>query len=100
MLTRKLTPLPSIALLALGLVAAVPLGAPAAAAREMAVTVYNQDLAVVRDTREVELRAGRTELRFSDVAARIDPTSVHLAGPLEVLEQNFSYDLASADTIL
>ncbi len=71
-----------------------------AEARQLSVTVYNQNLGVVRDTRTVELVKGESMLKVVDVAAQIDPTSVHLRGPLEVLEQNFSYDLASADAIL
>jgi hypothetical protein len=74
--------------------------ATAAGARELAVTVYNEDLGVVRDRRSVEVKSGRTELRVSDVAAQIDPTSVHLSGDLRVVEQNYAFDLASADKIL
>jgi hypothetical protein len=74
--------------------------ATAAIARETAVTVYNHDLAVIRDRRDIEVAAGSSELRFTDVAARIDPTSVHLSGPLTVIEQNFSFDLANAEKIL
>jgi len=61
-------------------------------------TVYNQNLALVKDTRPFELKDGLNELRFDDVAALIDPTSVQvtsLSVPTEtrVLEQNFEYDL-------
>ncbi len=85
-----------------GVAVALILAATAApaAARELAVTVYNQDLGVVRDRRQVEVTAGRSALRITDVAARIDPTSVHLTGELAVIEQNYAFDLASADKIL
>ncbi len=64
-------------------------------------TVYNNDLALVRDSRTFDLTKGETDLEVLDVAARIDPTSVHLTGEgVQVLEQNFEYDLASADRIL
>lgn len=65
------------------------------------VTIYNDNLALVRDTRVFELGSGVTETTVSDVAALIDPTSVLLAGDdVHVLEQNFEYDLAGAERIL
>jgi len=72
----------------------------AAQKRELAVTVYNDNLGVVRDRRTVEVDKGRTTLRVTDVAAQIDPTSVHLTGDLAVIEQNYAFDLASAEKIL
>ncbi len=89
--------------------AAIALGAVTAAsapavARELTVTVYNQDLALVKDVRTLEAGSGRQTVRFTDVSAMIDPTSVHLTpksgGALTVLEQNFQYDLVSAEKIL
>lgn len=76
-----------------------------ALAREVQVTVYNNNLGLVRDVRDLDLRAGRDTLSLSDVAAQIDPTSVHLQsidriGGIAVLEQNYRYDLASPDRIL
>lgn len=76
-----------------------------ASAREVQITVYNDDLGLVRDVRDVELAAGPGSLSVTDVAARIDATSVHLKsltreGGLTVLEQNYRYDLASPDRIL
>jgi hypothetical protein len=79
--------------------------AGAAAARELQITVYNSDLGLVRDVREIEPPAGGGEVSVADVAARIDPTSVHLQsltreGGITVLEQNYRFDLASPDRIL
>ena len=77
---------------------------PGAAERELTVTVYNQNLALVKDVRSLDLGSGRQSLRFTDVSAQIDATSVHLVpkdgGGLQILEQNFQYDLVSADRIL
>jgi hypothetical protein len=81
------------------LVAVLAAGTGLAGARELAVTVYNQDLGVVRDRRTVEVERGQSTLRITDVAERIDPTSVHLEG-IEVIEQNYAFDLASAEKIL
>jgi hypothetical protein len=79
--------------------------ASAVSAQDVSVTVYNQNRAVVRDVRKLELKSGVSTVSFKDVAARIDPTTVHfrpVLNPenLQVLEQNFEYDLASSQTIL
>jgi hypothetical protein len=68
--------------------------------KTISVTIYNDDLGLVKDVRDVELPLGILDLRFEGVAARIDPTSVHIRslnrpGDLAVLEQNFEYDLIS-----
>jgi len=69
------------------------------------VTVYNSNLALVVDRRSVELPRGAGDFSFREVAAFIDPTSVRFASvtnpnDLEVVEQNFEYDLVSADKLL
>ena len=60
--------------------------------------------AVVRQERAVSLPAGRSQLRFTDVAALIDPTTVtftSLTDPAtRVLEQNFQFDLVSTEKLL
>ncbi|MFI5362342.1 MAG: DUF4139 domain-containing protein [Elusimicrobiota bacterium] len=77
--------------------------APIASATE--VTVYNSNLGLVKEVRPFALKSGLNELKVEDVAAQIDPTSVHfksLTAPdaVTVLEQDFRYDLASPDAIL
>jgi len=68
---------------------------------EVAVTIYNQDLGLVRETREFDFPKGVGELRFIDVAAQIIPTSVHFASATAaLLEQNYEYDLISADKLM
>lgn len=74
-------------------------------ASAMEVTVYNQDLGLIKDVRTLRLKAGLQDLSVVDVAARIDPTSVHfksLTAPdaVSVLEQNFQYDLISTQKLL
>ncbi len=67
--------------------------------------VYNQNLALVKDRRSLELNQGLNEVRFVDVASQIDPTSVHFrsltdpAGTV-VLEQNYEYDIVGAAKLL
>jgi hypothetical protein len=71
----------------------------------VALTVYNDNLGLVKDRRTIKLPGGTGELRFMDVASRIIPTSVHivsLADPasLRVLEQNYEYDLMSPQKLM
>jgi hypothetical protein len=80
--------------------------APAVAQAEgVELAVYNQDLALVTDHRSLDLTKGLNEVRFADVAAMIDPTSVHfgsLTDPLGtvVLEQNYEYDVVGSAKLL
>jgi hypothetical protein len=72
---------------------------------QVAVTVYNDDLALVRESRELELKKGEQNYAFSGVAAKIDPTSVHfraISDPaaINLLEQNFEYDLVGTERLL
>jgi len=72
---------------------------------DLAVTVYNSDLALVRDVREVRLPAGRIELDFADVPTAINPATVQmrlLAPPagLTVLDQSYVYDLLNPQKLL
>lgn len=82
------------------LIALVLAAVPAAA--EIHVTVYNNDLALVREVRAVELPRGEGEFSFTGVPARIDATSVRLdtGDDLTVLEQNYRYDLVSRQKLL
>jgi hypothetical protein len=72
---------------------------------ELALTVYNSDIALVRDVRQITLAAGDSRLRFMDIAASINPATVHfrsLTEPskLNVLEQNYEYDLLDPNKLL
>jgi hypothetical protein len=73
--------------------------------QSLAVTIYNQNFGVVRDTRRLKLGSGRVELSFKDVSSRIQPETVRLhsltKGALfEVLEQNYRYDLLTPAKLL
>ena len=73
--------------------------------KQVSVTIYQNNLALVHDVRQMDLKAGNQEIRFTDVASLIDPTSVHfksLTAPNQVaiLEQNYEYDLVSSEKIL
>jgi hypothetical protein len=72
---------------------------------DLAVTVYNSDLALVRDTRNINLQTGSFDLRFMDIAATVNPATIHFRsltspGALSVLEQNYEYDLLEPDKLL
>jgi len=60
-------------------------------------TVYNEDLALVKETRAINIPSGTSYIRFTDVTAKIDPTSVSflcLTQPnIRLLEQNYEYDV-------
>jgi hypothetical protein len=68
--------------------------------KSVTITVYNQNLGVVKDVRELNISSGISTIKLTDVAQFIDPTSVHIDIDGEVLEQNFQYDLVSMDKIL
>jgi hypothetical protein len=73
--------------------------------RDLAVTVYNQNRGLVRDVRRVDLPSGEFDLRFMDIAAKVNPATVHMVSlttphDLTVLEQNYEYDLLSPDKLL
>ena len=72
---------------------------------ELALTIYNSDLALVRDVRTLQLQRGVADLQFMDVAATVNPATVHfrsLTEParLDVLEQNYEYDLLEPEKLL
>src|SRR5688572_858138 len=72
---------------------------------DLAVTVYNSDIALVRDVRELRLARGVRGLRFMDIAATVNPATVHFRSvsqpsQLDVLEQNYEYDLLEPDKLL
>jgi hypothetical protein len=72
---------------------------------ELAVTVYNSDIALVRDVRNLQLPQGNFDLRYMDIAATVNPATVHFRSLTEpsrvnVLEQNYEYDLLEPDKLL
>jgi len=71
----------------------------------VAVTIYNDDLALVKDQRHVTLpAAGRVELAFRDVSAKIKPQTALLCAlggqAPTVIEQNFDFDLLTPAKLL
>jgi len=71
----------------------------------VAVTIYNGNLALVKDTRRVKLKKGLNAIALRDVSAKIRPEtallrSINAPGSLTLLEQNFDYDLLSPAKLL
>ena len=80
-------------------------GTPPDTTHDTELTVYNEDLALVKERREIRLEEGVGDVSYRDVAAELQPTSVtfrSLRDPegTAVLEQNFEYDLVSSDRLL
>ncbi len=72
---------------------------------EPALTIYNQNFAVVRDTVPLDLKEGVNEIRFSDMTATAETDSVILRDPsgkvnLQVLEQSYRNDPVSQEFLL
>jgi hypothetical protein len=68
------------------------------------VTVYNQNLAFVKEKRAFDLNSGVNSVEYTDVASQIDPTSVLVEDPTDkktaVVEQQYGYDLVSSSNLL
>src|SRR5437588_5667451 len=72
---------------------------------DLNVTVYNSNIALVRDVRNLNLPGGTFRLKFMDIAATVNPATVHfrsLTDPdkLGVIEQNYEYDLLEPAKLL
>ena len=72
---------------------------------ELAVTIYNSDIALVRDVRNLQIARGTADLHFMDIAATVNPATVHFRSLTEpsrvsVVEQNYEYDLLEPDKLL
>jgi hypothetical protein len=67
----------------------------------VSLTIYNQNIALVEDTRSLTFSAGRSRREFPGVSASIRPETVGLSGRgLSVVEQNFDYDLLTPDKLM
>ena len=69
--------------------------------KELSITIYNNDLALVRDIRTVQLPKGSVALAFAGISGQIRPeTALFQADGINILEQNFEFDLLSPDSLL
>src|SRR3981189_2825007 len=72
---------------------------------DLNVTVYNSNIALIRDVRNLTLPSGTFRLKFMDIAATVNPATVHFPPPTEpeklgVIEQNYEYDLLEPAKLL
>jgi hypothetical protein len=68
---------------------------------DIAITIYNEDRALVQDRRDLALPAGRSRQEFPDVSAQIRPETVTLNGNgIGVVEQNFDFDLLTPAALM
>ena len=73
--------------------------------KEVAVTIYNENLALVKDVRRFAMKRGAVNLAFRDVSANMRPEtallrSISSPGSLSVLEQNFNFELLTPQKML
>lgn len=69
--------------------------------QQLSLTIYNSNIALVKDTRNVGLNSGINQLAFKDVSATIQPeTALLKADKVTLLEQNFEYDLLTPESLL
>lgn len=73
--------------------------------QEVAVTIYNENLALIKDTRKVRLDAGESKLAWRDISARITPETAMLRNLTHpkgfyLVEQNFDFDLLTPQKLL
>src|SRR5467141_30913 len=72
---------------------------------DLNVTVYNSNIALIRDVRNLTLPPGAFRLKFMDIAATVNPATVHFRSlndpeKLGVIEQNYEYDLLEPAKLL
>lgn len=110
MLKARVTVIAVAALAAL-LMASYPFGASWAAGNELKapssveVTIYNSDLALIKDRRTLSIPEGASTLMFPDIPSQINPATVSFQslthpGAVRVREQNYEYDLVEDSKLL
>ena len=87
------------------IIAVLLLACSLAAEVDPALTIYNQNFAVVRDTVPLDLQAGANQVRYTGATAQVEPDSVILRDPagehsLQILEQNYRNDPVSQELLL
>ena len=72
--------------------------------RDTEITVYNDNLALIKEKRKLDLKIGVHSVEYTNVTSQIDPTSVLVEDPINkktaVLEQQYGYDLVSSSNLL
>lgn len=89
------------ALMAAGAVAQSVPDPDATAQGDVALTIYNNNLALVQDVRQLPIAQGKTRVEFPDVSAQIQPQTLSFAATdTTIIEQNFDYDLLTPEKLM
>nr|WP_298928663.1 DUF4139 domain-containing protein [uncultured Erythrobacter sp.] len=68
---------------------------------DVSVTIYNNNLALVQDIRQLDIEQGRSKVEFPDVSARIQPQTLSFYSPnTTIIEQNFDFDLLTPTKLM
>lgn len=68
---------------------------------DVALTIYNNDIALVQDVRQINIGAGTSRIEFPDVSAAIQPETLSFAAAnTTIIEQNFDYDLLTPTKLM
>ena len=68
---------------------------------DVALTIYNNNLVLVQDVRQLDIARGQTRIEFPDVSAMIRPETLSFAAPnTTIIEQNFDYDLLTPGKLM
>ncbi len=68
---------------------------------DVAITIYNNDLALVQDVRQLAIQQGKSRVEFPDVSAQIRPQTLSFAAAnTAIIEQNFDYDLLTPEKLM
>ncbi|WP_234035729.1 DUF4139 domain-containing protein [Erythrobacter insulae] len=94
----------ALAASALGATGALSQGVPdpdQTAQGDVSVTIYNNNLALIQDVREIEIARNRSKVEFPDVSARIQPETLSFYAPgTTIIEQNFDFDLLTPTKLM
>jgi hypothetical protein len=75
--------------------------APQTAQGDVAITIYNNNLALVQDVRQIAIAQGKSRVEFPDVSAQIRPQTLSFAAAnTAIIEQNFDYDLLTPEKLM
>ncbi len=101
MLSRILGSLLSIVLIAVAVNVGAEIITTGDDQQSISLTIYNSNLALIRDTRKIKLPQGEQTLAFKEISSQIQPeTALLKGGKVNVLEQNYEFDLLSPDSLL
>jgi hypothetical protein len=89
------------ALLATGALAQSAPDPDSTAQGDVALTIYNNNLALVQDVRQIAIANGKSRVEFPDVSAAIQPQTLSFAAAnTTIIEQNFDYDLLTPSKLM